>query len=254
MHNEKIALYNSNEFTYLLTNGPDFISKHLRDGEVWEESTLCLSKALIEGVQQPVLVDVGANLGAWSVSMAAWVKASGGSVYAFEPQRSVFYQLCANLLCNDLMNCHAHNMAIGDFTGTIDIPLLDIFSCNNMGALSLSEKIRQEQGWIKEATAKEQVKIMTLDDLQLPNADLIKIDVEGLELEVLKGGRNWIKQSGNPPILLEVWGDYMKDMIPKKKRLLHFLQHDMGYKISLQGEMCVAQHADNIRVDMKWDC
>lgn len=102
------------------------------------------------------------------------------------------------------------------------------------------------QGWIREVNSMESVKIMTLDDLQLPFAHLIKIDVEGLELEVLKGGKNWIKQSKRPPILLEVWGDYMKDMIPKKKALFNFLEVELGYKIYIKGELCICQHPENI--------
>lgn len=251
MNNEIVELHQSNKHQYLLTNGPDLISQHLREGKIWEEITLKTSKVLIENVKQPVLIDIGANLGAWTVPMGAHIKTRGGTVHSFEPQRPVFYQLCANLLANNLMNCHAYNLAIGDYSGFIDIPILDIFNFSNLGALSLSEKIRHEQGWVNDITLKETVRITTLDDMALPRADLIKIDVEGLELEVLKGGKNWIKQSGNPPIILEVWGDYMKGMISKKKRLLELMQNQMEYELFFIGELCVAQYIGKERVDLK---
>lgn len=240
---EKVSIYKNDKFNFLLANGPDLISKHLRSGKAWEPETLQISKKLIEGIKSPILIDIGANLGAWSVPMASWVKNQNGIVHSFEPQRPVFYQLCANLLCNNLMNCYAHNVAVGDFTGIIDIPILNIFEHSNLGALSLSENIRQQQMWVKNTQPKEPVKITTLDDLNIPKSHLIKIDVEGLELEVLKGGKNWIKQSENPPIILEIWGDYMKEMIQKKKKLLSFIQDELEYDIKFEGEICICQHS-----------
>lgn len=244
VYQKRMDIYPCDGLGYFLTDGPDLISQYLREGQTWDSCCLTVSKALIKDVQNPVLVDIGANLGAWTLPMGAHIKAAGGVVHAFEPQRPVFYQLCANILNNDLMHCHAHHLAIGDFTGHVDIPFLDVFSCTNLGALSLSEDIRTQQGWNFQNEIKEQVRISTLDDLQLPQADLIKIDVEGLELEVLKGGKNWLKQSGNPPILLEVWGDYMTGMVEKRDRLLHLLEQDLEYALTFHGELCVAQHRD----------
>ncbi|MDS1916330.1 FkbM family methyltransferase [Enterobacter asburiae] len=240
-----VEFHRCGNLNYLLTNGPDLISNYLREGKVWEAITLKVSQLLIDQIDKPVLIDIGANLGAWSVPMGSYVKERGGVVHAFEPQRPVFYQLCSNFLANDLMNCFANNMAIGDFTGYIDIPLLDIFRSKNVGALSLSEKIRHMQGWNINVNKKEKVRIITLDELQLPSANLIKIDVEGLELEVLKGGKNWIRQSGNPPIIFEVWGDSMKGMLDKKKKLFTFLQDEMKYELYLNGELCIAQHSED---------
>ncbi|WP_374844491.1 FkbM family methyltransferase [Paenochrobactrum glaciei] len=246
----KMKIYQSGGLDYLLTDGPDFISNHLRQGRIWEELTLNISKALIKDIKEPVLVDIGANLGAWSVPMGYHIHPIGGTIHAFEPQRPVFYQLCANYICNNLTNCYANNLAIGDFTGFIDIPLLDIFECKNLGALSISEKIRKEQGWITNVSQTERVRISSLDDLQLPTAHLIKVDVEGLEFEVFKGGKNWLKQSGNPPILFEVWGDYMANMIPTRQKLMHFLQNEMGYELFQYGELCIGQHQNNQKINI----
>jgi FkbM family methyltransferase len=53
-------------------------------------------------------------------------------------------------------------------------------------------------------TYKEKVSIKRLDDLHLDNISLIKIDVEGYELEVFEGGRETI-QRNRPVILIEIW-------------------------------------------------
>ena len=67
-----------------------------------------------------------------------------------------------------------------------------------------------------------------IDHLKLPHTSLIKIDVEGLELEVLEGAQNYIAASNPTPIFFEVWGDYMKDLIPKRKKLMAFVQQTVN--------------------------
>lgn len=233
------------EYCFVLSNGPDLISQHLKSGNAWEPITLDISKHLIEGVTSPVLIDVGANLGAWSVAMGMHVNSVGGRVFSFEPQRPVYYQLCANFFANNLFNCFSHNLAVGDYCGSIDIPFLDIHDCANLGALSISEEIREEQGWIQSPTAFETVTIATLDSMSLPIANLIKIDVEGLELEVIRGAEKWLKKSNNPPVIFEVWGDYMKNMTEKRNELFSLLKNRHGYDIYQNGEMCVALHKEN---------
>lgn len=250
-------IYPVEDFFFLLSKGPDLISKVLKQGSIWEPLTLELSKLLIENVASPVLVDIGANLGAWTVPMGKHTLPKEGKVFSFEPQRPVFYQLCANVFLNNLINCHVNNLAVGGFCGDINIPLLDIHNFKNVGALSLCEKIREEQGWIRSLEHFESARIATLDSLLLPKAHLVKIDVEGLELEVLQGGRKWLQYSGYPPVLFEVWGDYMKGMINKKAILFDLIKNDFGYVIYSFGELCVAQHPQNgiIKIDdrMKYE-
>ncbi|AWH88153.1 FkbM family methyltransferase [Limnobaculum parvum] len=248
----KIAhgLYKVGRLNYLLSNGPDMISTHLRKGKVWEQACLDIAQLLIENIEKPVLIDVGANLGAWSVPMGNHIKAVGGRIYSFEPQRQVFYQLCANYLINDLSECYANNMAVGDYDGEIDVPQLDPHRSDNLGALSLNPEIRIEQQFVISPEARsEKVRIATLDSLNLPKAHLIKIDVEGLELEVISGAKSWLSESGYPPILFEVWGDYMKGMVAKRKELMSLVE-GLGYHVALFGELCIAQHHSNKRLEI----
>ncbi|MCW3476676.1 FkbM family methyltransferase [Limobrevibacterium gyesilva] len=122
------------------------------------------------------VVEVGANIGAHTVGLSRLV-GPAGVVHAFEPQRIVFQTLCANLALNNCANVHAHHAAVGAATGEILVPFLPPDRPANFGGLSL-------QG----ATQGEAVPLRRLDDLDLPACHLLKLDLEGMELEALQGG------------------------------------------------------------------
>jgi FkbM family methyltransferase len=239
------------ELSFFLTAGPDMINSHLRTGKFWEPATLEISKLLLEGIDHPVVVDIGANLGAYSIPIGAHIRSGGGKLYAFEPQRQVFYQLCANLFGNKLDNVYASQIAIGDTDCAINIPVLNIHTEHNVGSLSLDENIRSQQRTLSSTLDEfESVTMAKLDTLNLPAADLVKIDVEGLELEVLKGARRWLEYSKFPPLLFEVWGDYMGGMLGKRHALMNLVKKAFGYEVVLFGELCIAQHPARKRLEI----
>lgn len=240
-------LFTVDNAQYLLTNGPDHISQCLRNGQVWEPQTLAISQLLIEGIHAPKLIDIGANLGAWSIPMGHYIRDAGGEIHAWEPQRQVYYQLCANLFVNNLTHCFAHHHAIGDYLGEIDVPVLDVMQDINLGAVSLLPDIYQMQRNTKSAHF-EKVPITTLDILALPRVDLIKIDVEGMEYEVLSGGKNWLKNVGYPPIIFEIWGDVVPATAKKQQKLLSMISDEMNYEVAIIGEIVVAQQKKGKRL------
>ena len=230
------------------------INSRLRSGQPWEPGTLQIAQLLLMGVAAPVVVDVGANLGAFAVPMGHWLKARQGILHAFEPQRLVYYQLCANLFINLLPHCVAHLLAVGAEPGTVEVPQLDVVSEHNLGSLSLDPAIRQMQGTLSSRpTRSETVPMVTLDGMGLPPAHLVKIDVEGLELEVLTGGAGWLQRSGWPPLLFEVWGDYLPGYSSKRIQLMDWVQQRLGYEVFMLGELCVAQHPSNRRFELSRD-
>lgn len=232
---------------FLLSQSPDMISLHLKKGEYWDGFLLQVLTTFLRAMDKPIFIDIGANLGAITVPMGKLVSKKNGRVHSIEAQRAIYYQLCGNIFANNLTkHCFAYNVAVSDMVGKIEIPVLDLATERNVGSLSIDPKIRQQQGTLStQITEFESVEVTTLDALQLPLASLIKIDVEGLEFEVIKGGVRWIKNSGFPPILFEVWGDYMTQQIEKRKALFSFLTETLGYELFLMGELCIAQHQQN---------
>jgi len=150
------------------------------------------------------VVEVGANIGAHSVPIAKCV-GPNGRVIAFEPQRAVFQILCANLALNGLENVEAHWSAVGERIGEIFVPKLNSAATNNFGGLSISN-----------AEVGDKVRLVTVDEFRLPACNFLKIDVEGMELDVLRGSVDTIRQHG-PVIYAE------NDRKAKSVALIEFL-------------------------------
>jgi FkbM family methyltransferase len=166
----------------------DFIGRHFDlYGEFAE-----FEMALLGRIVQPgwMVADVGANIGSHTVFMA---KAAGptGMVLSFEPQRMIHQVLCGNLALNGLQTVRPVHAAVGAAMGTIAVPAPDYSREGNFGALSLAE-----------GGAGEETPMLTLDSLRLSACNLIKIDVEGMELAVLQGAAETIARCA-PVLYLE---------------------------------------------------
>lgn len=143
--------------------------------------------AVFERVLRPgdVAIDVGANIGVFTVPMAKMVGPEG-KVYAFEPGRANFDLLGTNVAQNDLENVVLCNTAASDECGTISIkydePTVHYPKVNRAGD--------------------DTVERVTIDSLALPHLKFVKIDVDGHELEVLHGMRDTITRC-RPIIYIE---------------------------------------------------
>jgi len=133
------------------------------------------------------VLDIGANIGTHTLWFANKV-GSSGFVMAFEPQRLLFQTLCANMALNSIQNVDCRQLGVGYAKRLVKIPILDPLKKNNFGGLSIDG---HEDG--------EKTAVCRVDDIGLARCDFIKIDVEGMEPEVLQGAMNTIV--GCRPIL-----------------------------------------------------
>ena len=170
-----------------------------------------------------VALDGGANIGVhsleWSRLMYGW-----GQIIAFEAQQWVFYALAGNLALNNCFNVDARWAALGSSNGTLDIPVPNYTQPASFGSLELqssstNEFIGQQINYAKEHL--RQVPMISLDSLQLPRVDFIKLDVEGMEMSVLQGALHTLQHCR--PIL---WVETLKSKTEDIQQLLH----DCGYR------------------------
>lgn len=196
-----VGIYRRGEVNYELDldEGIDFSIFLLGAFEV-ETSRACLRKL------QPghVVLDIGANIGAHTLPFA---KAVGpeGKVHAFEPTDYATAKLRRNLELNpELVSRVAVNQVfLGDGGG--QAPPEEI--CSSWPLQGAEEVHPAHQGVAKStlgatATSLEEY----CSDRAVERVDLIKLDVDGNEAGVLRGGMDMLHKF-RPPILMELWRD-----------------------------------------------
>lgn len=170
-----------------------------------------------------VFYDIGANMGFFSL-IAARIVGATGWVYAFEPVLENAAIVRANANLNGLQNITLREVAVGGSTGTAELLLTewDGGSCLSTSAVRPSELI-----------SRRNVRVIALDDfipednLRLPN--FVKIDVEGVELEVVQGMTKTITTS--KPVLLYEIDDGDKTSFVRRWRELDEYVSLLGYEI-----------------------
>jgi FkbM family methyltransferase len=149
-----------------------------------------------------VALDVGANIGTYAVPLAAAMH-GWGEVVAFEPQERIFYALAGNIALNNCFNAKAIWAAVSDYSGMIDVPRLNYCKIAHFGGLSLKPEVAKEhRGISTDFTDVDKVPCVRVDDFAFARVDAIKVDVEGMEVEVLAGARETIARC-RPIVLAE---------------------------------------------------
>ena len=145
------------------------------------------TQKLITSMVKPgsVALDIGANIGIHTITLA---KATGptGKVYSFEPHPTIFNKLITNISLNNLQWVHPIKTALTDTSGTAILCGFD-HQTSNEGTSALGNKASEQP------LQKNQfhVTTITLDDFvalhNITKLDIIKIDVEGHEINVFNG-------------------------------------------------------------------
>jgi FkbM family methyltransferase len=159
-----------------------------------DEVELLRQVALASGLGAVVL-DIGANIGVHSISIgeSLWPH---GCVYAFEAQRLLYYALAGNIALASLDNVFAFHRAVGGNPGRIPIPNFDYAAPLSFRSVEFGPRQTEDIGQSRRdpGSRPDFVEVVTVDSLELSRVDLAKIDVEGMELEVIAGATQTIER------------------------------------------------------------
>jgi len=177
-----------------------------------------LRKFLLDYLEKGmIVVDVGAHIGSFSLMMSSLV-GSRGKVYAFEPDPNNFDILKKNVEVNKIKNIIIEKKAVSDLVGKVRFAI---------SGNSLTHRISVKRH--KQVGNKDFIYVdsVTLDNYlgdQIDKVSLVKIDVEGCELLVLKGAQQLLKTNRRIKLVMEFCPEHFKNFNYEARDLLDFLE------------------------------
>lgn len=167
------------------------ISRELSIYGTHEPTATHLLKQLLEPGM--TVVDIGGNLGYYALLEAQMV-GNSGSVIAIEPVLTNFEQLSRNVAANGYRNTILHNIAIGASNGTATMYI---------GRKSNWHSLHPVPWETREITVRVSTLDAVLDEHNLRSVDLIRMDLEGYEVEVIHGMAGTLEKY-SPRLLVEL--------------------------------------------------
>lgn len=177
------------------------ITERITHGQFEPECTKVI-KALV--ADDDNCIDIGGHYGYFTFSLAGLAR--DGRVDTFEPVKAHVDRLNQGVQASGLNHVTIHHCAVADRSGVMRLNFAESDGDDSMAYL-------QDVGGVASEAADEhyasfsstEVNVVTLDSMDLPTPDFIKIDAEGAEGAILAGGRELMK-SHRPRMLVEVHG------------------------------------------------
>ena len=171
------------------------------------------------------VIDCGANIGYYTNFFRAIV-GKKGCVHAFEPVPSTFEYLTNNtLVYSNYNNYCLNNVGLYKEESTKNIYIPDSIS----GHASLNQ---HKEAWNAHKIVKKEIKLITLDayikNNEIKKVDFMKIDVEGSEIDVLKGSKLTLLKN-KPNLHFEVNSELLHDSQHTVHELWELLK-ELNYK------------------------
>tara|TARA_A100000164_G_scaffold334383_1_gene325602 strand:- start:2 stop:850 length:849 start_codon:yes stop_codon:yes gene_type:complete len=185
------------------------------------EKNLFKIKNYIDPKKKNIIVDIGANIGSVSLPLAKLFNSS--TIISVEPTYYAFSKLKRNLNLNPNFKkrVRLYNTFISNKKRKINF----IYSSWNFSSSSKKHKVHR--GILKEASNKTQ-SLSELIKSQKRKINLIKIDVDGYEIDVLRSGKEIIKKY-KPVIYFELAPYLYKEFGYSSKILIDFIKKDLNY-------------------------
>jgi FkbM family methyltransferase len=221
---------------YHVVDGRDLISNTLRRQGVYEPELLSVTGDALQALGAPEhlqgrVLDVGANIGTYTLPLAKFYTAL--QFVCFEPQLPICALLRKNIELNQLNNVVTHAIGLSDAARELTVTLPDYGTEPNIGAFSLDAEVQAHDYELKTRGEPQSMELRTLDSFAFRDVRLLKVDVEGLELQVLRGARQTLVQNDFPSILFEAWT--WKPWYAERRRSLIAWVEALGYRVQSFG-------------------
>lgn len=189
--------------------GGSFNIAYSNDKELWRGDTFLMKEPeTVKWIQDEindgsVFWDIGSNIGLFSLQAASLN--SECKIFAFEPESQNFASLCKNVWLNAYKNVEAHNIAVSGKDKSLELGKLFI---SEMRAGSALHNVGKQSDWHEGSPVfKQNCYCVSIDDLiekyGLPSPSIVKLDVDGIEMDILRGAEKAMKSSIKS-ILVEV--------------------------------------------------
>ncbi len=165
-------------------------------------------------LKSDVIVDLGSNIGKYTILAS---KLSDGKIISIEASKNNFNILLKNIQLNNAKNVIPLNFAVGN--KNTSAKLFDVGSTAGYSLKNNSKKYKIVNVRKLDSTFK---------DLKLKKIDLIKMDVEGAELDALKGCEDYLKNKKISNIIIEIYPDFfpkVRDFLSKYGYKLKQIEH-----------------------------
>ena len=210
---ETISLQTSLNHTMTVFKNDHITEKIKRDG-LYEKNNILLFLNIISSIKNPVIFDIGANIGNHTLAFAT----QASRVLAFEPVPSTYDVLQENILQNGLKNIEAYPVALSNQES---MNTIHVVQTGNVGCSSFDKDLSR-------ASTPVNVQMVRGDDflreMMLEKVDFIKLDIENYEAFALDGLRKTINKF--LPIITMEWNHPKTIERMKMLKIITWLQED----------------------------
>lgn len=167
------------------------------------------------------ILEAGANIGYYAL-LETKLAGPAGHLYAIEPSPYNFDLLKRNLELNHIRNADLHQAAFGEKRDKVKFYMYD--------RSNLSSFIKREEMGME--TKEIEVEMVTLDDfMKFKKVDFIRMDVEGYELEILKGAHQILSSNEKPKFFfIEVHSELLHKKNSSARQIIEMLA-GYGYEV-----------------------
>lgn len=167
------------------------------------------------------ILDIGGFIGIYTLFFAKAVT-DKGKVFTFEPNPLNYKEIITNLKINNIKNVEVLNIGVGAKKGVEKL----VYNPRESAMGTFEEKIKKNMKGNSKLAKEISISVDTIDNLiskgKIERPDFVKIDVEGVEMDVLEGMIETVRNN-KPKLFIEIHGADLEQKISNAKNIINYL-------------------------------